>query len=103
MTAGGDAREPVAVRVFNDRLQNHGGHEGVVQLRVDAQLLLDSACVASVLHGEIHLNELHLITERDELSFSALEGDTQETAELFQHEVSGGDVNAHEAGDAVHG
>ncbi len=92
----------MCVGVLDDGLEDHRWNDGVVEMRINRHLLSYSSGESAVLHGQVHLNELHLVAQGDELRFAPLEGDTQEAAELFQHEIRGLNIAPHEAGDAVH-
>ena len=92
----------MCVGVLDDGLKDHRWNDGVVEMRINRHLLLYSSGEAAVLHGQVHLYELHLVAQGDELRVSPLERDTQEATQLFQHKIRGLNVASHEARDAVH-
>ena len=93
----------VGICILDHWLQEHGGNKCVMQFRVDRNIPLDPSRISLVLHGQIDLDEFHLFAERNQLHISALQGDTQQAAELFKHGIGRIHVRAHQAGDAVHG
>src|SRR5579871_4218013 len=93
----------MCIGVFDDRLEDHRWNDSVVQMRINRHLLSYSSSESAVLHGQIHLDELHLVTQGDELGIAPLKRDTKKTAKLFQHKISSLHITSHETGDAVHG
>ncbi len=49
------------VGIFDDGLKDHGRNDCIVNMRIDIHLLLHASGISSVLHGQIHLDELHLV------------------------------------------
>jgi len=92
----------MSVGVFDDGLKDHGGNKSIVEMGVNLHLLSYAPGKSAVLHGQIHLDKLHLVAQRNELRIASLEGDTQEAAELFQHEIRSFHIAVHETRDTVH-
>src|ERR1700744_1807721 len=95
--------QTMLVGIFEDGLQNHRWNQCVVQLRLHKNLLLNAPIETSVLHGHVHFVELHLVTEGNQLRLTSFQTDTQETAELFKHQIGGCYVGTHQTRDAIQG
>src|ERR1035441_4040650 len=96
-------RQAMHICIFDNRLQDHSGDESIVQLWVHRYVSFYPVCIASVLHGEVDLEEVDFISQGYHLHGSAFQTDTQQAAQLFKHFVGGVHVGSHEAWNAIHG
>src|SRR5664279_1037401 len=103
LATGDHLRQTMLESIFDYRLQKHGWYEGFVQSGSNIHCLFYPAGIAQILHRQVSFDEIHLITQRNQLRVTALNSDTHEKAKLFQHPICSFNVNPHEAGDSVHG
>src|SRR5580658_805912 len=89
------------IGVFQDRLQDHRRDQSVVQFRLHPNLLGDAPPKTPVLHGHVHFVELHLVAEWYQLRFASFQTDTQQTAELFKHQICCRHIRVHQTGNAI--
>ena len=82
-----DLRDSVNIGIFNNGLKNHCGHKGIPRLRRDLNAVPYSIAETQLLDRDIELNDLHLLLQGNPLSLPLCQGDTQKTAQPFQHFV----------------
>ena len=80
-------RNSVNIRVFNNWLKDHSGHEGIPRLRGDLNAVPYSIAETQLLDRDIELNDLHFLLQGNPLRLPLCQGDTQKAAQSFQHFV----------------
>src|SRR5262249_52933771 len=97
----GAARDAVAERVFNQRLQQQAWRERVERRRVNFDLYRKTILKACLFNLKVTLREFNLLLERDLLRSGGVESHPQQFAQAHQHAVGRRHVLLHQHRNGV--